>query len=31
MEYIQDIEPELKERELQHTLRAIEQKLRGES
>lgn len=31
MEYIQDIDPELKERELQHTLRAIEQKLRGES
>lgn len=30
MEYIQDIDPELKERELQQTLRAIEQKLRGE-
>ena len=31
MEYIQDIDPELKERELQNTLRAIEQKLRGQS
>lgn len=30
MEYIQDIDPELKEKELQQTLRAIEQKLRGE-
>lgn len=29
IEYIQDIDPELKERELQNTLRAIEQKLRG--
>jgi len=29
VEYIQDIDPELKERELQSTLRAIEQKLRG--
>lgn len=29
MEYIQDVDPELKERELQSTLRAIEQKLRG--
>ncbi len=31
MEYIQDIDPEIKERELQSTLRAIEQKLRGQS
>ncbi len=31
MEYIQDIDPEIKERELQNTLRAIEQKLRGQS
>lgn len=31
IEYIQDIDPELKERELQNTLRAIEQKLRGGS
>lgn len=31
MEYIQDIDPELKERELQTTLRAIEQRLRGQS
>lgn len=31
MEYIQDIDPELKERELQNTLRAIEQKLRGQA
>lgn len=31
MEYIQDVDPELKERELQNTLRAIEQKLRGQS
>ncbi|MEL5850021.1 MAG: GIY-YIG nuclease family protein [Candidatus Igneacidithiobacillus chanchocoensis] len=30
MEYIQDIDPEIKERELQNTLRAIEQKLRGQ-
>ena len=30
IEYIQDIDPELKERELQNTLRAIEQKLRGQ-
>lgn len=29
IEYIQDIDPELKERELQNTLRAIELKLRG--
>lgn len=29
IEYIQDVDPELKERELQNTLRAIEQKLRG--
>ncbi|MDD2770526.1 MAG: HTH domain-containing protein [Methylococcus sp.] len=31
MEYIQDIDPELKEREIQNTLRAIEQQLRGQS
>lgn len=31
MEYIQDIDPELKEREIQNTLRAIEQKLRGQA
>jgi hypothetical protein len=31
MEYIQDLDPELKERELQNTLRAIEQKLRGQA
>jgi hypothetical protein len=31
MEYIQDIDPEIKERELQNTLRAIEQRLRGQS
>lgn len=31
MEYIQAVDPELKERELQNTLRAIEQKLRGQS
>lgn len=30
MEYIQGIDPEIKERELQNTLRAIEQKLRGQ-
>lgn len=30
MEYIQDVDPEIKERELQNTLRAIEQKLRGQ-
>lgn len=29
IEYIQDIDPELKEREIQNTLRSIEQKLRG--
>ena len=29
VEYIQDIDPELREREIQNTLRAIEQKLRG--
>ena len=29
IEYIQDIDPELKEREIKNTLRAIEQKLRG--
>ncbi|RLJ62813.1 HTH domain-containing protein [Sulfurisoma sediminicola] len=31
MEYIQDIDPELREREIQNTLRTIEQKLRGQS
>lgn len=31
MEYIQDVDPEIKERELQNTLRAIENKLRGQS
>jgi len=31
IEYIQDIDPELRERELQNTLRAIEQKLRGQA
>jgi hypothetical protein len=31
VEYIQDVDPELKEREIQNTLRAIEQKLRGQS
>lgn len=31
VEYIQDVDPELKERELQNTLRAIEQKLRGQA
>jgi hypothetical protein len=30
IEYIQDIDPELKERELQATLRSIELKLRGQ-
>lgn len=30
MEYLQDVDPEIKERELQSTLRAIEQKLRGQ-
>jgi hypothetical protein len=30
MEYIQDLDPELKEKEIQNTLRAIEQRLRGE-
>lgn len=29
IEYIQDVDPELRERELQNTLRSIEQKLRG--
>lgn len=29
IEYIQDVDPELRERELKNTLRAIEQKLRG--
>lgn len=31
MEYIQDLDPEIKERELQSTLRSIEQKLRGQA
>lgn len=31
IEYIQDIDPELKEREIQNTLRSIEQKMRGGS
>ncbi len=31
IEYIQDIDPELREREIQDTLRSIEQKLRGGS
>jgi len=31
IEYIQDIDPELKEREIQNTLRSIEQKMRGVS
>jgi hypothetical protein len=31
VEYLQDVDPELKERELQNTLRAIEQKLRGQT
>lgn len=31
VEYLQDVDPELKERELQNTLRTIEQKLRGQS
>lgn len=31
MEYIQDIDPEIRERELQNTLRAIEQRLRGQA
>lgn len=30
VEYLQDVDPELKERELQNTLRTIEQKLRGQ-
>lgn len=30
MEYIQDLDPELREREIQNTLRTIEQKLRGQ-
>jgi HB1, ASXL, restriction endonuclease HTH domain len=29
IEYIQDVDPELKEKEIQNTLRAIEQKIRG--
>ena len=29
VEYIQDVDPELKERQIKNTLRAIEQKLRG--
>ena len=31
IEYIQDIDPELKEKEIKNTLRAIEQKMRGSS
>jgi hypothetical protein len=31
IEYIQDVDPELKEREIQNTLRSIEQKMRGGS
>ena len=31
IEYIQDIDPELKEKEIQNTLRSIEQKMRGGS
>lgn len=31
MEYIQDIDPEIKERELQNTLRTIEKNLRGQN
>lgn len=31
IEYIQDIDPELREKEIQNTLRAIEQKMRGGS
>jgi len=31
MEYIQAIDPELKEKEIQNTLRSIEQKMRGGS
>ena len=31
VEYIQDIDPELRDREIQNTLRAIEQKMRGGS
>ena len=31
MEYIQDIDPEIKEREIQNTLRAIERNLRGQN
>ncbi len=31
VEYIQDVDPELKEREIQNTLRTIEQKMRGGS
>jgi len=31
IEYIQDVDPELREREIQNTLRTIEQKLRGGS
>lgn len=29
VEYIQDIDPEIREREIQNTLRSIEQKMRG--
>ena len=31
VEYIQDIDPELRDREIKNTLRAIEQKMRGGS
>jgi hypothetical protein len=31
VEYIQDIDPELKEREIRDTLRAIEQKLKQQT
>ena len=31
VEYIQDVDPELREREIQNTLRSIEQKMRGGS
>ena len=31
VEYIQDIDPELRDREIENTLRTIEQKMRGES
>ena len=31
VEYIQDIDPELRERDIKNTLRSIEQKMRGGS